>query len=157
MLSEILPNESLAFEQRIASVTSVGDYFDVLQDLLLSRLARRTINGHVKKALAIIEESGGQIRIAELAFRCGISPHQLANTLRTWVGLPPKTLARIARFQRFLEQVESEPSESSAARAVNLGYFDQAHLTREVTQFFGATPGRLSPGHVADFSKTRCE
>jgi len=156
-LSDILPKESLAFERRIASAKTIEGHFDALQDLLLMRLAGRAINLQVQKALAIIEESGGQVRIAEVACRCGIGAHQLANTLRTWVGLPPKTLARIARFQRFLEQVESEPSESSAARAADLGYFDQAHLTREVAQFFGATPGRLSPRHVADFSKTRCE
>ena len=157
LLSEILPQEAMVFEQRLASATTVEDHFNALQDLLLARLAGRAVSAYVQNALAIIEKSGGQVRIAELACRCKISPHQLAHTLRTWVGLPPKTLARITRFQRFLAQVETEPSESSAARAADLGYFDQAHLTREVAQFFGATPGRLSPRHVADFSKTRCE
>lgn len=157
LLSDLLPEESRLFAQRLASATTSDNYFDGLEELLLARLAGRAIHPHVQKALGLIEESGGQIRIAELARRCKVSTHQLAHTLRTWVGLPPKTLARITRFQRFLEQVENDPSESFAARAADLGYFDQAHLTREVAQFFGATPGRLSPRHVADFSKTRCE
>lgn len=157
LLSDLLPEECRLFARRLASATTRDDYFDGLEELLLARLAGRAINAHVQKALALIEESGGQIRIAELARRCKISTHQLAHTLRTWVGLPPKTLARITRFQRFLEQVANDPSESSATRAADLGYFDQAHLTREVAQFFGATPGRLSPRMVTDFSKTRCE
>jgi AraC-like DNA-binding protein len=156
LLSEILPAESRLFAQRLASATRLDDYFDALEALLVARIAGRAIHAHVKKALALIEESGGQMRIAEVARRCQISTHQLAHTLHTWVGLSPKTLARITRFQRFLEQVESNPSESSASRAADLGYFDQAHFTREVAQFFGATPGRLSPRQVADFSKTRC-
>lgn len=157
LLAEIMPEDSLRFMQRLGSATSVDDHFDALEALLSERLAGRSIHGHVRKALKILEESGGQIRIAELARQCQISTRQLATILRTWVGLPPKTLARIARFQRFLEQVESDPSESAAARAAGLGYFDQAHLTKEVSQFFGAAPSRVSSRNVADFSKTRCD
>ena len=111
----------------------------------------------VHKAISIVERTGGQIRIAELARCCQLSTRGIARLLRIWVGLSPKTLARVTRFQKFLEQLDSEPRQSSAARAADLGYFDQAHLTKEVAQFFGATPGKMSPHHVADLSKTRCE
>ncbi len=40
--------------------------------------------------------------------------------------------------------------------ALELGYFDQAHMSNEVAQLAGASPGAIVPGRVADFSKTRC-
>ena len=156
-LAEIAPDEALGFEQRLQSASTVDQHFDALEELMLSRLAGRSIHPCVQKAIEIVEQSGGQIRIAELARSCDISTRGLARLLGTWLGLSPKTLARVTRFQRFLQHMETEPNESSAARAIDLGYFDQAHLTKEVAQFFGATPGRMSPHHVADFSKTRCE
>lgn len=157
LLTEVIPEDGSRFGQRLSSARSADDHFDALEDLLLTRLSGRALHPCVEKALALIEESGGQVRIAELARQCRLSARRLTHLLSTWVGLPPKTLARVTRFQRFLEQMETAPSETSASRAVDLGYFDQAHLTREVAEFCGATPGRLSPRHVADFSKTRCE
>lgn len=156
-LSEVLPDEASRFERRLKSAATVDQRFDALEELMLSRFRGGSIHPCVQKAIELVEQTGGQIRIAELARRCGISSRGLARLLRTWVGLSPKTLARVSRFQKFLQQMETEPNESSAARAVDLGYFDQAHLTKEVAQFFGATPGRMSPHHVADLSKTRCE
>lgn len=155
-LAEVMPPEAAKFETRIAAAITLDDHFDALEALMLERLKNGAIHPCVQKALAIVEETAGQIRIADLARRCQISTRHLANLLRMWIGLSPKKLARVVRFQKFLAQMETEPSESSAARAAELGYFDQAHLTREVSQFFGATPGRVSPHHVADFSKTRC-
>jgi AraC-like DNA-binding protein len=158
-LADILPQPAKDFETWIAGAATIEAHFDALEALMLERFDKEGSGIHpcVQRALAIVEQTGGQIRIAELASRCRVSARHLANLLRTWVGLPPKTLARIARFQKFLEQLETEPAESGAARAADLGYFDQAHLTREVSRFFGATPGSVSPHQVADFSKTRCE
>jgi AraC-like DNA-binding protein len=158
-LEDILPQPAKDFETRIAQAATVDAHFDALEALMLERFDKEGSGIHacVQRALAIIDQTGGQIRIAELASRCHVSTRHLANLLRTWVGFSPKTLARITRFQKFLEQMETVPAESGAARAADLGYFDQAHLTREVSQFFGATPGSVSPHQVADFSKTRCE
>jgi AraC-like DNA-binding protein len=156
-LAKILPQEAAEFEARLTGAKTVDARFDALEALMLDRLAGRVIHPCVQRAMKIVEETAGQVRIAELALRCKVSTRHLANLSRTWVGLSPKALARVVRFQRFLAQIESVPEESAAARAAELGYFDQAHLTREVSQFFGATPGRVSPYHVADFSKTRCQ
>jgi AraC-like DNA-binding protein len=157
-LADILPKPVNDFEARIAHASTIDDHFDALEALMLDRFdGKSRIHPCVQRALTIVEQTGGQIRISELASRCRVSTRHLANLLRTWVGLSPKTLARVTRFQKFLEQMETEPAESGAARAADLGYFDQAHLTREVSRFFGATPGSVSPHQVADFSKTRCE
>ena len=96
------------------------------------------------------------LRVGDIAARCDVSPRHLNRLLRTWLGYGPKRLARIVRFQTTLEQIKQSPTQSGAALASQAGYFDQAHLTSDLSRFAGATPvtrvtlrGR--------FSKTRCD
>jgi AraC-like DNA-binding protein len=64
------------------------------------------------------------------------------------VGLPPKLVARIVRFERLTERVTTEPAVDWAAVAAACGYFDQAHLAREVRELAGVTPTELRAAAV---------
>jgi hypothetical protein len=55
----------------------------------------------------------------------------------------PKKLDRIIRFRRFLHQAGSRREASLAETAFEVGYADQAHLTRECRRLSGLTPGDL--------------
>jgi hypothetical protein len=77
--------------------------------------------------------------------------------MRTWVGYGPKRFASIVRFQETLHRLEDAPGRSAATLATETGFFDQAHLTIDVTRFAGATARDLASSSVADFSKTRCD
>ena len=77
--------------------------------------------------------------------------------MRLWVGYGPKRYADIVRFQTTLMQMEHAPEQSVAVLASETGYFDQAHLTVDLSRFAGATPGRLISRGMSDFSKTRCD
>ena len=57
-------------------------------------------------------------------------------------GYGPKTLERIFRFQRFLRLLSTGRAPLSI-QAIEAGYADQAHLTREVQRLSGLSPGRL--------------
>ena len=59
------------------------------------------------------------------------------------MGLPPKLVGRIARFERAREAIVDDPSADLAAVAARCGYADQAHLSREVAAFAGSSPDRM--------------
>lgn len=79
-------------------------------------------------------------RVSSLCDEFGTSERQLLRRFDTAVGYGPKTLDRVLRFQRFLA---SDPATELARRAVELGYADQAHLTRDCLRLSGLTPSRL--------------
>jgi AraC-like DNA-binding protein len=79
--------------------------------------------------------------VSGAAERLSLTTRQLQRLLRTQFGLAPKTYQRVARFQRFLRIADA--GSSLAAAAVDAGYADQAHLTRDVVQLSGVTPARL--------------
>ena len=56
------------------------------------------------------------------------------------VGLSPKELSRIARFQNVLRLAGRNPAAGWADLAARCGYADQAHLVREFKALSGATP-----------------
>ena len=85
--------------------------------------------------------------IASLASSLSISERQLRRRCHAAIGLAPKVLQRVLRFQGLLAGVQSElawgraPAAAGLARlAAEAGYADQAHLTRECTRLAGLAP-----------------
>jgi AraC-like DNA-binding protein len=72
------------------------------------------------------------------ADRLGLSGRHLRRLLLHEVGLGPKDLQRVARLRRFLDH-----GGPLATAAVESGYADQAHLTREVKRLCGLPPAAL--------------
>jgi AraC-like DNA-binding protein len=134
-----------------------AEYIDALERFLIARLGSARVHAVVSQALHEIERQRGSARVEEIAARCHVSPRHLNRLMRVWVGYGPKCFARVVRFQATLKQIEDSPTQSGAALASRAGYFDQAHLTLDLTRFAGATPRRLASSSVADFSKTRCD
>lgn len=85
-------------------------------------------------------------RVALVSRALATSERQLLRRLRTAVGYGPKTLDRVLRLQRFLSRAPTVArGEDTLARvAAELGYADQAHLTREAVALSGLTPGELA-------------
>jgi AraC-like DNA-binding protein len=71
-----------------------------------------------------------------------ISPRQLRRRFVAALGFGPKRLHRILRFQGFLalSQLRHGNHRGLARLAAEAGYADQAHLTRECSEFTGLTP-----------------
>ena len=88
-----------------------------------------------------LERSAGNVAVSTLAAKLGCSRKHLIARFRDQVGLPPKLLARILRFQRVLRRIDAAPTLPRWADvAADCGYFDQAHLIREFREFSGSTP-----------------
>jgi hypothetical protein len=64
---------------------------------------------------------------------------------REGVGLAPKAVARIMRFERLTALVDEDPGLAWARAAAACGYFDQAHLVRELA---GLTPTAMRAERV---------
>ena len=82
--------------------------------------------------------------VALLAKDIGLSERQLRRRVEEAVGYPPRMLARILRFQRFLQAARAlGPGRHLARLAADVGYADQAHLTRECRELSGLPPAAL--------------
>lgn len=107
------------------------------------RLARGpAVDPAVASAYRELAFCHGDIRIAAIADRLGWSRKHLSQRFQEEVGLPPKQIARVFRFNRLLSLAAAGADNDWAGLAAECGYADQAHLTREFAAFAGMTPGR---------------
>jgi AraC-like DNA-binding protein len=88
-------------------------------------------------------ETGGQLRIGALARELGCSRRHLAARFAEHIGPPPKTAARLVRFQRAVQRLGHDDGTRFAEIAADCGYYDQAHLNRDFRELAGASPGEL--------------
>jgi len=95
----------------------------------------------IESAVSTILSSAGLVETSELAFHLGLSTRQLQRKFKMEVGVGPKMLSRIQRFQRVFWAVES--SADWVQVALKSGYYDQAHLIRDFRDLSGATPAAL--------------
>ncbi len=141
--------------------------FDQLDDPMLDRLgARLGAEGSWRRRFALVESvlgprllgadgaspavawaydrivhAGGAVRVEALAARLEWSRKHLAARFHDEVGLPPKMIARIARFGRAQAMAASGTAAGWADVAAACGFADQAHLVREFVALGGASPG----------------
>ena len=155
-LRSFLCSEAEELEARLGRADGTQERFDVLESFLLQKLSNVQMDARVSKALSVIAETAGSIRVVELARACGLGHRQLERLMRRWVGLSPKRLARIARFQAALGCVTAEPQRYWTDVAAEQGYFDQAQLIHEFTDLAGATPTRLTSARNGDSVTARC-
>ncbi len=129
--------------ERLLETASPGERVRLLEDMLLRRLDQDWAPDPVV-ALALRELGRGapDFRVASLSRRIGISHKQLISRFRREVGLAPKLLAQVARFQSVLRAVRGLGTAPWADVAQRCGYHDQAHLIREFRRFSGTTPGQ---------------
>jgi AraC-like DNA-binding protein len=82
--------------------------------------------------------TGGTVPIGELARELGWSRRHFAATFGRELGMPPKALAGVLRFERAAERLRA--GADLAELALDSGYYDQAHFNRDFRRFAGTTP-----------------
>jgi AraC-like DNA-binding protein len=121
---------------------------DRLESILIARLStRRTIHPVVPRTLEQLRATSSIRRIVQ---NSGYSHRSVMSLFRRSVGLTPKRYWRVLRFQRVLGMVFGPGGVSLADAALEAGYADQAHFSREFKAFTGVTPSeyrRASPEH----------
>lgn len=127
---------------RLASAPDCAARFDVLDDRLTAWLRPdRQPDTTAARGWQRLQDAGGRIMISALAAELGAGRRRLETGFAAEIGLTPKAVARIARFQDAV-QVIAAPSGTLGA-AVACGYADQPHFNREVRAMAGITPSQL--------------
>ena len=113
----------------------------LLEDWLLGLLSERgRESGAGIRAAETLYGTLGQIRLGTLAEELNLSQRQLERLFAAEVGVNAKTLSRLIRFEEIHNRLWLDPNVSLAQLAYELGFADQAHLTREFKALSFMTP-----------------
>lgn len=100
--------------------------------------------GHALAADAerYIRARHGNVTLAELSVRYGLSVRQFERVFRRHTGFLPKLYARIVRFGSAVDLLPQVASMTELA--MTAGYYDQSHFNREFKSFSGFSPGEFA-------------
>lgn len=94
--------------------------------------------------------------MGQAARAAGVSTRQLDRLFARHVGIAPKTVGKIVRFQATLRMLMRDPERSLTDIALAAGYFDQAHCIRDFKAMTGGVPrsylGYYPPAAPTDFA-----
>ncbi len=129
-------------EEKIGNVSSTHMRIEVITKALLYILStsKLQIDSSVFPAVQAIILSGGQGKIGHIADTLSISRRLLEKKFSRFVGISPKSLARITRFQSIFDSVNIAKGCDWASAVFKCGYFDQAHFIKDFKEFCGQTP-----------------
>ena len=94
--------------------------------------------------VARITDDPGLRRVDQLAASSGLTVRALQRLFADYVGVSPKWVMQRARLHEAAERADSGEPVDWASLAADLGYADQAHLTRDFTVTIGVPPTRYA-------------
>ncbi|ACU61034.1 AraC family transcriptional regulator [Chitinophaga pinensis] len=91
-------------------------------------------------AIQLLQQGDTTVSLRLLQQQLHITERSLERLFRDQIGLSPKLIARITRFQKAVNALSHPDTESLAAIAYKYDYADQSHFIREFKTFSGTTP-----------------
>ncbi|AUG75296.1 hypothetical protein CFP65_0322 [Kitasatospora sp. MMS16-BH015] len=132
-------------EAVLASEGEVGELAAVAEEFLLARVPEPDpVAEQVAGLVARITGGSDLRRVDQLAAEAGLTVRRLQRLFAEYVGASPKWVLRRARLHEAAERAHGGRAVDWAELAADLGYADQAHLTRDFTAAVGTSPARYA-------------
>lgn len=98
---------------------------------------------YVDFAIRQLKLHRGNISIQTMEKRLGITSRHLERLFRAKVGLSPKELSKIIRLNHALQELQAHAGTSLFSLSHAIGYYDQAHFSRDFKSIAGVAPSKL--------------
>lgn len=140
--------------EALCNLEKVAQKVSFIQDELvkLSRRSRRSI-GVIEFCVNALRLAHGRMPIKELERKTGYSRRYLDLLFKQQVGLPPKILAGIFRFQMFYRKWAQGLSYDVLKEHLYDYYYDQAHFSKEFRRMTGYSPREFMTGVSNGFGR----
>ena len=142
-LEDVLGPGAPLLVERLQEAPGWAERFALLDAALLRRVAAGPEPApEVAWTFRRLAAADGRLAIGPLAAEVGWSRRHLAARWRRDVGLGPKAVARVLRFEHARRLVRE--GRALADVAYECGYADQPHLNRDFRALAGATPREVT-------------
>ncbi len=143
-LNEIIRSDAEVIAYRLANSNSFNKRVEIMAQYLKSKFdPSRKTDVPIINAIRKIRELRGQVSIENLAKESLLSQKQFERRFKNFSGFNPKLYSRILRFESSLWPYKDDTSFTD--KALDLGYYDQAHFINDFKQFSGFSPTNYTP------------
>lgn len=135
-----------ALESELHELPTSRARVQCVERFLLTLLHTPSADPLIEQAVQQFSDAATAPRVGQVARDLGASERTLERRFRRAIGVAPKQFARVMRLQAAWTAQTRQPMPQAVRwsdLAQDAGYFDQAHLIREMRALFGATPSAL--------------
>jgi AraC-like DNA-binding protein len=136
-LKDILGTVSQYLEVQISNVGTVSEKIDLLQKFLLKQLMLTAQDLVFEYCVEKIVSSKGKVTVKELEKKTGYSSRWLNKKFAVNLGVSPKSLSTIIRFNQYYNAVANNNEMDFMQNAFYDYYYDQSHFLKEFKRFTG--------------------
>jgi len=110
---------------------------------LLARLRAGAPLEHMQQLATVMYEQSADFALTDYAEQLQRNRSHLSRQFHALHGTSPKYFHRLCRFERFLRDALFSAETSLAGLAVDHGYYDQAHMNKDIRQLSRQSPRLL--------------
>ncbi|MEF3306316.1 helix-turn-helix transcriptional regulator [Paenibacillus sp. GYB003] len=132
--------------EEMLSVDTVSGIIEIVERNLnhMLRSDGAPTNSLIYASLQYMYAFKGSLSASELADKLGFSKRHLRRTFDRELGVSPKEMLGIVRFQSVLQELYGGARSSFTDIAAKYGYYDQSHFIKNFKRYYGILPGQLS-------------
>jgi AraC-like DNA-binding protein len=136
-LTDIIGIVGKQLEEQISNVQSIEGKVNLLQQFLLKQFTHQAEDSIFEYCVEKITSSKGKITIKELEKKTGYSSRWLNMKFADKLGISPKNLSTIIRFNQYYNAVANNNEMDFMQNAFYDHYYDQSHFLKEFKRFTG--------------------
>jgi len=143
----VLAHPLAQLQAPLASALAVGRVEEALGQLAAYFLAHRpplASTSLLGKAGAALHAAHGTLPVSQVAEAAHATVRTLERQFKQAAGHTVKDVASLMRFEQVRNRLWQDPATSLAGLAQELGYTDQAHLSREFRRYSSTTPAAFA-------------
>ena len=140
-ISEVLGRATDVLQRAVAATSDRDEWVELLTSFLLQDLPPR--DPRAEDIALLVDEIAARtdlVRVEQVAELAQVGVRRLQRLFADYVGAAPKWVIMRCRLQDAAARAGSDDVQDWAALAVELGFSDQAHLTRAFSQTIGTPP-----------------
>ena len=145
--TRILAHPIARLHARLAEWLPAGRLAEVLAELThycLAARVRMASNSLLGKAGGAMQAARGTLPVSQVAAAAHATVRTLERQFKQAAGYTVKDVSALMRFEQVRNHLWVHPMASLAGLAQELGYTDQAHLSKEFKRYSGTTPAAFA-------------
>jgi len=140
LLEEIFGKSAREIQEMIANTEDVIEKIQLIQGYLSKLLSKSEPDLVIDYCIRQIEKSKGLVTVMELERKTGYSSRWIYEKFKEKVGLSPKNLSSVVRFNQFYQQWAKRPKPDFFKENIYHYFYDQGHFIKEFKRFTGLSP-----------------
>lgn len=137
-------------EPLLFDVTRLDERIAIAEKVLMQELQEEKMNSIVADAVYEILKSKGSLDVLQLSKEIHISTRQLERLCNTYMGISPKKLSSLIRYQYLWNEIAFHPNFQVLDAVERFGYVDQSHLLYEFKKYH-----QMLPSEAKEYAKLK--